>query len=58
MKGKRTKAGRRARRRRWAADWWFVTGSDLAVVQSEAIHGLGRRRYWQMQNAILGRTAA
>ncbi len=52
MKSKHTKAGRRARFRRWAAAWWFVTGSDLAVVQAEAIRDLGRTRYWQMQNAI------
>lgn len=55
VKSKHTKAGRRARFRRWASAWWFVTGSDLAVVQAEAIRALGRGRYWQMQNAILQR---
>lgn len=52
MKSKHTKAGRRARFRRWAAAWWFVTGSDLVVVQAEAIRAFGRTRYWRMQNAI------
>ena len=53
MTSKHTKRGRRARFRRWAAAWWFATGSDLAVVQAEAIRALGRKRYWTAMNAML-----